>query len=106
MKGLQLSIDHPALTAAKVCFDNCLNAMLEKAINTRSNEGTATLKINMDVMEVLNEKTKEWEKRPIIKFKVGWSVPIKESAEGKLPMDNMRVRNPTGECPCRTSRRR
>ena len=97
MKSLQLSIDHPALTGAKACMDTCLKAMVEKAISTGSNEGTATLKISMQIIEVLNEKTKEWEKQPIIKFKVGWAVPIKQSAEGKLPAENMLVRNPEGE---------
>ncbi len=95
----ELRMDHPSLVGAKVAMDNCLKAMVSKAVETRSMEGTATLKISMEILNVLNEETKEWEKKPSIKFKVGWSVPIKNSAEGKL-MDiggGRLVRNPDGE---------
>ena len=94
----ELRMDHPSLVGAKVAMDNCLKAMVSKAVETRSMEGTATLKISMEILDVLNEETKEWEKKPSIKFKVGWSVPIKNSAEGKLMdiCDGQLVRNPEG----------
>ena len=94
----ELRMDHPSLVGAKVAMDGCLKSMVEKAVQTRSMEGTATLKISMEILDVLNEETKEWEKKPSIKFKVGWSVPIKSSAEGKLMdiCDGQLVRNPEG----------
>ena len=94
----ELRMDHPSLVGAKVAMDSCLKAMVSKAVETRSMEGTATLKISMEILDVLNEETKEWEKKPSIKFKVGWSVPIKNSAEGKLMdiCDGQLVRNPEG----------
>ena len=94
----ELRMDHPSLVGAKVAMDGCLKAMVSKAVETRSMEGTATLKISMEILDVLNEETKEWEKTPSIKFKVGWSVPIKNSAEGKLMdiCDGQLVRNQEG----------
>ena len=94
----ELRMDHPSLVGAKIAMDSCLKAMVEKAVQTRSMEGTATLKISMEILDVMNEKTKEWEKKPIIKFRVGWSVPIKNSAEGKLmeASEGQLVRNPEG----------
>lgn len=96
-KSLELSLDHPMLAAAKIEFEGALKRMVSKAVSTRSMEGTATLKISMDIMEVENNETKEWEKRPVIKFKAGWSVPIKENTEGKMPMNSQLVVNPAGE---------
>ena len=97
-KRFELSMDHPSLVGAKIALDKCLMAMVNKAVETRSMEGTATLKINMEILDVLNDETNEWEKKPSIKFKVGWSVPIKENAEGKLMdiCDGQLVRNPDG----------
>ena len=97
-KRFELSMDHPSLVGAKIALDKCLMAMVNKAVETRSMEGTATLKINMEILDVLNDETKEWEKKPSIKFKVGWSVPIKANAEGKLMdiCDGQLVRNPDG----------
>ena len=94
----ELSIDNPVLMSAKASLDSCLKMMVSKAVSTGSMEGTATLKISMEILDVLNEETKEWEKKPSIKFKVGWSVPIKNSAEGKLMdiCDGQLVRNPEG----------
>ena len=53
----------------------------------------------MEIIEVQNNETKEWEKKPTIKFKVGWSVPIKSSAEGKLMdlSEGQLVKNPNGD---------
>ena len=93
----ELSIDNPALTSAKASLDACLRAMVTKAISTHSNEGKASLTISMEIEEGLIEETGELVKQPVIKFKAGWSVPIKESEEGKLPAGHQLVLNPDGE---------
>ena len=82
----ELSIDNPILMGAKASLDTCLRAMVTKAISTGSMEGKASLTISMEI-----------EDGPVIKFKAGWSVPIKESEEGKLPQGNQLVRNPDGD---------
>ena len=93
----ELSIDNPVLMGAKASLDSCLKAMVSRAISTRSMEGTATLKISMEIEEGEIEETGEIVKQPVIKFRAGWSVPIKENEEGKLPAGNQLVRNPDGE---------
>ena len=92
-----LSIDNPVLMGAKASLDTCLKAMVSKAISTGSLEGTATLRISMEIEEGMIEQTGEVVKTPVIKFKAGWSVPIKENEEGKLPAGHQLVRNPEGE---------
>lgn len=93
----ELSIDNPVLMGAKASLDTCLKAMVRRAISTGSMEGSATLKISMEIEETLIEETGEMVKQPVIKFRAGWSVPIKESEEGKLPAGNHLVRNPEGD---------
>ena len=93
----ELSIDNPVLMSAKASMDTCLRAMVSRAISTGSMEGTATLKISMEIEDGLIEETGEWVKEPVIKFKAGWSVPIKENEEGKLPAGHHLIRNPKGE---------
>ena len=44
-----------------------------------------------------DKKTGEIMKKPVIKFKVGWAVPIKSSAEGKLVSDSHLKRDEDGE---------
>ncbi|MBR4209430.1 MAG: hypothetical protein IKQ96_04325, partial [Lachnospiraceae bacterium] len=77
----ELSIDNPVLISAKASLDACLRAMVTKAISTHSNEGKASLTISMEIEEGVIEATGELVKQPVIKFKAGWSVPIKESEE-------------------------
>ena len=93
----ELSIDNPVLMSAKASLDSCLRTMVSKAVSTGSFEGSVTLKISMEIVEKLIEQTGEWVREPVIKFKAGWSVPIKENEEGKLPAGNQLVRNPEGE---------
>lgn len=93
----ELRMDHPSLVGAKVAMDNCLKAMVSKAVETRSMEGKASLTISMEIEDGMIEETGEIVKQPVIKFKAGWSVPIKESEEGKLPAGHQLVRNPDGE---------
>ena len=96
-KRCELSLDHPVLAQAKLVMDNCLNAMVSKAIETGSMEGTVTLKISMEIEDALDKQTGEIIKRPTIKFKVGWAVPIKNSAEGKLITDSHLARDNDGD---------
>ena len=93
----ELSIDNPVLMSAKASLDTCLRTMVSKAVSTGSFEGSVTLKISMEIEEKLIEQTGEWVREPVIKFKAGWSVPIKENEEGKLPAGHQLVRNPDGE---------
>lgn len=93
----ELSIDNPVLISAKASLDACLRAMVTKAITTHSMEGKASLTISMEIEEGLIEETGEIVWDPVIKFKAGWSVPIKENEEGKLPRGGRLVRNPDGE---------
>ena len=93
----ELSIDNPVLMSAKASLDSCLKMMVSKAVSTGSMEGTATLKISMEIEEGTMEMTGEIVKQPVIKFKAGWSVPIKENEEGKLPAGHQLVRTPEGE---------
>ena len=50
-----------------------------------------------DGVAPMDKKTGEIMKRPVIKFKVGWAVPIKSSAEGKLVSDSHLERDEDGE---------
>ena len=93
----ELSIDNPVLMSAKASLDTCLRAMVSRAISTGSMEGKASLTISMEIEDGMIEETGEIVKQPVIKFKAGWSVPIKESEEGKLPAGHQLVRNPDGE---------
>ena len=93
----ELSIDNPVLMSAKASLDSCLKMMVGKAVSTGSFEGSVTLKISMEIEEKLLDQTGEWVREPVIKFKAGWSVPIKENEEGKLPAGHQLVRNPEGE---------
>ena len=93
----ELSIDNPVLVSAKASLDTCLRAMVTRAISTHSNEGKASLTISMEIEEGVIEATGELVKQPVIKFKAGWSVPIKESEEGKLPAGHQLVLNPDGD---------
>ena len=93
----ELSIDNPVLMSAKASLDTCLRAMVSKAVSTGSMEGKASLTISMEIEDGVIEETGEVVRQPVIKFKAGWSVPIKENEEGKLPAGNQLVRNPDGE---------
>ena len=95
-KQFEVGLDNPALVAAKIEFQEALKRMINKAVATGSMEGTATLKISVEIMEVMAEGG-VIEKRPIIKYRAGWAVPTKESAEGKMPMNSQLVRNPEGD---------
>ena len=84
MDDFELSIDHPMLTIAKISFDMCLKQMIDKAIETGSMEGTATLKISFDISEETDKDTGEVFKQPSISYKVNYNVPMKYGTDGEI----------------------
>ena len=91
-----LCIDHPILTQARISFDQCLKQMIAKAIETGSDEGTATLKLAVVIPKILNQDTNEWEMKPTIKFKAGYSVPMKSGCDGIILEKSTLVENGVG----------
>ncbi len=96
-KRFELSLDHPALAGVKIDFEDCLKKMVTKAIGIGSMEGTVALKIHVEILEATSEETAEVQMMPVIKYKVSWSVPIKDGTEGKIPGGGQLVRSPDGE---------
>lgn len=83
-KQFEIGIDHELFRGAKAAFNTCMRAAIAKAISTGSYEGSATLKINFEINKTLNQDTGEYEERPEMKYKAGYSVPMKESAEATI----------------------
>lgn len=75
----EISIDNAMMIGAKAAFDTCLRAAVEKAISTGSDEGSATLKVSFEIFSSMDSETGEWRRRPIFKYKAGYSVPMKDS---------------------------
>ena len=84
MDDFELSIDHPMLTIAKISFNMCLKQMIDKAIETGSMEGTATLKVSFDISEETDKETGEVFKQPQISYNANFSVPMKLGTSGKI----------------------
>lgn len=80
----EISIDHAMMIGAKAAFDTCLRAAIAKAISTGSDEGSATLKVSFEIFSVLDNETGEYWKRPMLKYKEGYSVPMKESMDATI----------------------
>ncbi len=91
----ELSIDHPMLEGAKAGFNACLQAMVARAVGTGSNEGTATLKMAFEIQTADDGEGGTYQ-QPIIKFKAGYSVPMKDGCEGTLIEKSMLRRSPGG----------
>ena len=79
-----LGLNHSLLIPARRAFNDCLKYAVRKAIDTKGWEGSATLKVSFEIREIMNAETKEIEKIPHIKFKAGYSVPMKDSIEGEV----------------------
>lgn len=92
----EISIDHSIMKAAKLSFDQCLKLAISKAISTGADEGSAALKISFDIYQTMNEKTGEYERKPIFKFKTGYAVPTKETIDGKIAEQSQLVSGPDG----------
>ena len=86
MKGKQfdISIDHAMLKSAKQAFDVCLRAAITKAIGTGADEGSATLKISFEILTSMDKDTGEIYRTPELKYRAGFSVPMKESMEATI----------------------
>ena len=80
----EISIDHAMMIGAKAAFDTCLRAAIAKAISTGSNEGSATLKVSFEIFSSLDSDTGEYRRSPVLKYKAGYSVPIKESMDATI----------------------
>ena len=97
MKNCELSIDHPMLKAAKTSLDYSMKAMIEKALQTGSMEGSVNLKISFEIIDLTDKETGETYQWPQIEFKAGFSVPIKDSVDGKIIEKSRLMRNKDGE---------
>ena len=94
MKKFELGIDHPILKGAKQAFSTCMKIALQKAIETGSMEGSATVKISFEIYKKSDEGTGEIKMQPDIKFKAGYSVPMKDSIDGSIVEESeIRVRD-------------
>ena len=80
----EISIDHAMMIGAKAAFDTCLRAAIAKAIGTGSDEGSATLKISFEIFSALDQETGEYRRTPVLKYKAGYSVPMKESMDATI----------------------
>ena len=80
----EISIDHPMMIGAKAAFDTCLRAAVAKAISTGSDEGSATLRISFEIFSALDQETGEYKRSPVLKYKAGYSVPMKESMDATI----------------------
>ena len=80
----EISIDHAMMIDAKAAFDTCLRAAVAKAIGTGSDEGSATLKISFEIFSSLDQETGEYRRSPVLKYKAGYSVPMKESMDATI----------------------
>ena len=83
-KQFEISIDHAMMIGAKAAFDTCLRAAVAKAISTGSDEGSATLRVSFEIFSSLDTETGEWKRTPVLKYKAGYSVPMKESMDATI----------------------
>ena len=79
-----IGIDHPTLLMAKAAFNTCMQAAIARAIGTGSNEGSVTLKISFEIFSALDQDTGELKRTPVLKYKAGYSVPMKESMDATI----------------------
>jgi len=80
----EISIDHAMMIGAKAAFDTCLRAAIAKAISTGSDEGSATLRVSFEIVSSLDSETGEWRRMPLLKYKAGYTVPMKESMDATI----------------------
>ena len=83
-KQFDISIDHGMLKGAKAAFDTCLRAAVAKAIGTGADEESATLKISFEILTSMDKDTGEMFRMPALKYRAGFSVPMKESMEATI----------------------
>ena len=83
-RRFDIGIDHKMLEGAKGAFDTCLQIAVKKAIATGSNEGSATLRVSFEILNGADLNTGETYLMPAIKYKAGFTVPIKDGVDGKV----------------------
>ena len=95
-KQFEISIDHAMMIGAKAAFDTCLRAAVTKAIGTGSDEGSATLKVSFEIFSTVDQDTGEIKRIPVLKYKAGYTVPMKESMDATIPESSMLIQNQDG----------
>lgn len=92
----EISIDHAMMAGAKSAFDTCLKRAISKAIETGSDEGSATLRIGFEIMTVMDSDTGETKRMPLLKYKAGYSVPMKESVDATIAESSRLIQGEDG----------
>ena len=92
----EISIDHAMMIGAKAAFDSCLQLAIKKAIATGSDEGSANLKISFEIFSALDQETGEYKRTPVLKYKAGYSVPMKASMDATIAESSRIVPNDEG----------
>ena len=95
-KQFEIGIDHAMLQSAKAAFDTCLKRAMAKAIATGSDEGSATLRIAFEIMTVMDEDSGETKRMPLMKYKAGYSVPMKESVDATIAESSRLIQGTDG----------
>ena len=95
-KACEIGIDHPMMVGAKGAFDSCMRAAVTRAISTGSDEGSATLRISFEIMNVMDEETGEGRRMPLFKYKAGFNVPMKESIDATIAENSTLIHNGDG----------
>lgn len=95
-RQFEIGIDHPMLNSAKEAFDTCMNRAMVKAIDTGSDEGSATLRIAFEIMTVMDNDTGETKRMPLLKYKAGYSVPMKESVDATIAENSRLIQGADG----------
>lgn len=92
MKGKQfeIGIDHEMMNGAKQALNKCMQLAVAKAIDTGSDEGSATLRIGFQIMTSWDDNTGELKRMPVWDYRAGFSVPIKESVSATI-QENSRL---------------
>ena len=80
----ELSIDNPTLMQAKEALNACMKIAVAQAIEKGSMEGSATLKISFKIEACADKDTGQQFYQPEIDFKAGYSIPMKDSIDGKI----------------------
>jgi len=97
MQRVDFGIMNPVLDSARQGFDACLKMAVNRAISTGSKEGSATLKVGFELEDGIDEETGETYMIPTIKFKAGYSVPMKDSIDGEIIEQSRLWRGPDGK---------
>lgn len=96
-KRFDISIDNKMLEGAKSAFDTCMKIAVKKAIMTGSYEGSATLRVSFKILKGLDMVTGETFEMPDIKYKAGFTVPIKDGVDGKVMEQSRLIPGRDGE---------